>query len=137
MVARLDALAPSTLAAVRRLRQFPEDERDLPAVNVVQGEDVPLDDEGQPYQFVDRELTITVEIRGREIDAPDTELNRLEAVIHGAIFTDDTLGLSYVHWCRVGPVSEPEPDPEGRARFAQLNKTIVVRYRAERDDLTT
>lgn len=138
LVARLAAaLVPDVVSVVRRHRVWPEQLADLPAVNVVQGDDVPVSEREQESQLrIDWEMQLTIEIRARAADDVDATLNRIAAAVHAAIWTDYDLGLPFVLRVIPGAVGQPEPDAQGRSQAGRIDKLIAVQYRTAASDLT-
>lgn len=132
------ALVPEIVTVVRRHRVWPERLTDLPAVNVVQGDDVPVQEREQESQLrIDWEMGIAIEIRARAAEDVDTTLNAIAAAVHAAIWTDYTLGLGFVLRVIPGPTGQPEPDADGRSQAGRIDKLLSVQYRTAADDLTS
>lgn len=136
----LEPLVPDTVRSVSRFRLYPyEAGFELPSINIVQGSCELRGDEGEQAGLLvdDWALTVTIELRARDVDAVDAVLNELEGEVHAALFADSQLGLgSFVHEIRPSTVSAPEFDPDLREEIAQLNTEVIVFFRTARTVVT-
>lgn len=136
IVTNLTGLA-TTGADVHRLRFYPQEDTALPSLNVLQGQDIPVDDEDPAavYHYVDSRLTVFVEARAQATAGQvDQTLNQVSKEVVIALKADITQGVSEVINTVQGPTDEPEASDDGSRKTAMMEMTWYVDYRTSRTD---
>jgi len=134
VVAALDAAVG--IAATNYLHRelsLSDEDQELPALCVRNGQDQPLSDLGAVnFAFIDSLLEVRVAAYAKgatEIDVA-TELARMRAVTHRALLgTDRTLGLSFVIDTRYGGADRPEFDSNVSRIGGMQESVFFVHYR--------
>jgi hypothetical protein len=134
IVTKLTGLA-TTGANVDRLRVYAHDPADLPSLNIKQGDEEIIED--GVYDYVDRELTVNIEIREQSSSVQlDQTLNLISKEVTIALAADITQGITgLINSSEVG-TSEPEPadGEETNKPTALMIMTWLFYYRTTRAD---
>lgn len=143
---RADIIAGAVVTAVAGLlttgtrvvrgRVYDVEERDLPALSVFMGEDIPLGAKGlQDMGFVDSDLSITIRAHVKSATAQtDSTLSTIRREVYMALVAAGTLSLSYVQWIAAMGASEPLMDGGGEQPIATQDFNYSIRYRAPVSD---
>jgi len=126
----------TTGANVFRARVFPQDQANLPALLVYQGEDEPiLDTESQQYDFIDSVLSVIIEAWVNASSGNiDETMNLINKEVIIALQADRTQGLGFVIDTDEGVVSAPELLDEGNKRTGFMTMEFFIKYRRQRTD---
>lgn len=114
-----------------------EDDGELDAICVNQGEDVPMGEEGMDNTaFIDSELELEFESYAKHSEESEVRqaLTSLRRQIHQALMADDTLGLSFVVGVRYAGAERPSIDPDGNAPSGRQTSRWRVHYRMNKSD---
>ncbi len=122
---------------VTRARIYNDVQANLPSLNVIQGDDEPLDnyDEERVYNYVDRLLTITIEARVQMVSVQvDQVLNRIAKEVTIALQSDRTQGVTGVIDTTEGPTETVDLTDEAEQPTAMLTMVWRFYYRTSRTD---
>lgn len=134
IVAKLTGLTTTT-TNVDRLRLYPHDSAKLPSLNILQADEDIIED--SPHDYVDRELTVNIEIRVKSSSTQlDQTLNQISKEVTIALAADITQGVTgLINTTEVG-TSEPElaDNEETNKPTALMIMTWLFYYRTTRGD---
>lgn len=99
----------------------------LPALAIVQGEDVATD--AQVYPHVDRTLSVRVEAFAEHASTVATTLNQIEAEVYAALIGSSAWRPAGVEDVRMVGASEPELVEDADAPTGGIIIQFAVRYR--------
>jgi hypothetical protein len=129
------AAIPTTAQSVFKDRKdsLSEDDQELPATSVDEGDDTPIEDDGASnLAFVDSLLTVETTAFARaptEYELKRT-LSQLRAINHRAMMANDqTLGLSFVLGVRYAGADAPEIERAGDQFAGKRTSRWLVHYR--------
>lgn len=130
----LNTLVPGTVDAVNRTPDAPFALTTNKIISLQAGSDTTQDDSG--WDTVFSILPVQIGIHAREVSTTqiETTLNEIRKQITVAVFTDATLGLSFVNDTTEESASEPEIDGEGENVTATINMIINILYNRNRND---
>lgn len=126
---------------VQRGQIYNHEENGLPALAVMMGSDEPAAE----YQTdkMDWELTVRIEATANiEVDYTtqdsliDQALNQIRKEVHIAVMADHTQGLDFVIDTDPGPATEPVLSGEGAQPIGSQVLDFIIRYRADRQDIS-
>lgn len=131
----------TTGANVQRGQVYNHEETKLPALAVMMGDD--LFAEEYQTDLVDWELTVLIESTASVAASYTTQsslidqvLNQIRKEVHAAVMADHKQGLSFVIDTDAIGASKPELSGEGALPIGSQILTFIVRYRANRQDIS-
>jgi hypothetical protein len=129
------ATIPETAQRVFKHRRdsLSEEEQEVPATSVDEGEDLPLDDDGASnFKLIDSQLTVETTAFAREATEEEckAKLSELRVINHMAMMAGDrTLGLAFVIDVKYGGADAPEITRAGEVFAGKRTSRWLVHYR--------
>lgn len=125
----------TTGANVKRGRVYSWPDTISAALSIYQGADTPLDDANRPWQFLDSELAVHIDIHVKSSSQQiDTVINQIRKEVTIALQADPSLGLDFVIDLQESGTSDPELSGDGDKPIARARMDWIVKYRRLRTD---